>query len=108
MRAFGALQSQFTTESHLDICAEKLGLDPFEIRRINMMQNGAITHTKQKLGSVSIGQVLEEAEKVSGWETGAPIVRGPTRGDLGGDGNREPCTLVPRHAAPVTPKEEVA
>ena len=28
-RSFGALQAQFATETHLDICAEKLGLDPF-------------------------------------------------------------------------------
>ena len=50
-RSFGALQTQFATESHLDICAERLGLDPFEIRRINAMRDGAVTHTKQKLGS---------------------------------------------------------
>ncbi len=40
-RSFGALQAQFATETHLDICAEKLGLDPFEIRRINAMRDGA-------------------------------------------------------------------
>ena len=40
-RSFGALQTQFATESHLDICAERLGLDPFEIRRINAMRDGA-------------------------------------------------------------------
>lgn len=109
MRAFGSLQSQFATESHLDICAEKLGLDPFEIRRINMMQNGAVTHTMQKLGSVSIDQVLAEAEKASGWEPGAPSVRGSTRSDLGQAGNREPCTLIPRAPSPSEPPtEEVA
>ena len=52
-RSFGALQAQFATETHLDICAEKLGLDPFEIRRINAMRDGAMTHTKQTLNSVS-------------------------------------------------------
>ncbi|MFZ0102133.1 MAG: molybdopterin cofactor-binding domain-containing protein, partial [Pseudolabrys sp.] len=40
-RSFGALQTAFATESHLDICAERLGLDPFEIRRINAMRDGA-------------------------------------------------------------------
>src|SRR5690606_35132209 len=35
-RTFGGMQAQFATESHLDILAEKLGLDPFEIRRKNM------------------------------------------------------------------------
>ena len=41
-RSFGALQTAFATESHLDICAERLGLDPFEIRRINAMRDGAL------------------------------------------------------------------
>jgi nicotinate dehydrogenase large molybdopterin subunit len=75
-RTFGAMQSQFATESHLDICAERLGLDPFEIRRINGMRDGAVTHTRQKLGSVSFSRVLEAAEKASRWETGAPVSRG--------------------------------
>src|SRR5262249_28874011 len=60
-RSFGALQTQFATETHLDICAEKLGLDPFEIRRINAMRDGAMTHTKQKLKSVSLMHALDAA-----------------------------------------------
>ena len=75
-RSFGALQSQFATETHLDICAEKLGLDPFEIRRINAMRDGATTHTKQKLGSVSMLRALDAAEQASRWEAGAPSSRG--------------------------------
>jgi len=95
-RTFGAMQAQFATESHMDICAEKLGLDPFEIRRINMMRDGAVTHTQQMLGSVSIGEVLDAAEQSSGWEAGAPTMRGPQRSDLGGEGTRPPCTLGAR------------
>ena len=96
MRSFGALQSEFATECHLDLCAERLAMDPFEIRRVNMMRNGAVTHTKQKLGSVSIGRVLDAAESASGWEGGPPNVRGAVRRDLGGSGNRRPCTLGAR------------
>ncbi|HEY2137036.1 MAG TPA: molybdopterin cofactor-binding domain-containing protein [Xanthobacteraceae bacterium] len=97
-RSFGALQSQFATESHLDICAEKLGLDPFEIRRINAMRDGALTHTKQKLKSVSLLAALEAAEKASGWHAGAPTARGATRQDLAGDGVRPSCGLGTRFA----------
>ena len=108
-RTFGAMQAQFATESHLDICAEKLGLDPFEIRRINMMGEGATTHTRQKLGSVSLGAVLEAAEQASGWEAGPPVSRGAQRNDLGKDGNRQPCTLGARIRSPTKPlHEEVA
>ncbi|MEM7636275.1 MAG: aldehyde oxidoreductase, partial [Pseudomonadota bacterium] len=81
-------------------CAEKLGLDPFEFRRINMMQNGAVTHTQQQLGSVSIGRVLEAAEKASRWETGPVSMRGQERADLGGDDTRPPCTLGARFRKP--------
>ncbi|MEO1199484.1 MAG: molybdopterin cofactor-binding domain-containing protein [Pseudomonadota bacterium] len=95
-RTFGGMQAQFATESHLDIAAERLGLDPFEIRRINMMRDGAITHTKQELGSVSIGRVMDAAETASRWEAGAPTTRGETRGDLGGPDTRAPCTLGAR------------
>ena len=97
-RSFGALQTQFTTESTLDIAAEKLGLDPFEIRRINAMRDGAQTHTKQQLRSVSYLRVLEAAERASKWESGAPTSRGNTRQDLAteGDGVRAPCSLGAR------------
>ena len=107
-RTFGAMQAQFATESHLDIAAEKLGLDPFEIRRRNMMRDGAFTHTRQELGSVSLGTVLEVAESSSRWEAGSPG-RGATRSDLGGEGTRQPCTLGARLTpAPASPKQEVA
>jgi CO/xanthine dehydrogenase Mo-binding subunit len=95
-RSFGALQSQFATESHLDICAEKLGLDPFEIRRINAMRDGAVTHTKQKLGSVSFLRALEATERSARWEPGAPVSRGTSRSDLYQEGARAPCTLGAR------------
>lgn len=97
-RSFGALQTQFATESHLDICAEKLGLDPFEIRRINAMRDGAETHTKQQLKSVSYLRVLEAAEKASKWEQGAPVSRGTSRADFArvGEGVRAACSLGAR------------
>jgi CO/xanthine dehydrogenase Mo-binding subunit/aerobic-type carbon monoxide dehydrogenase small subunit (CoxS/CutS family) len=95
-RSFGALQAQFATESHLDICAEKLGLDPFEIRRLNAMRDGAMSHTKQRLKSVSYVRALDAAEQASRWEKGAPAARGDSRGDLGGEGTRAPCALGAR------------
>ncbi|MFN3657347.1 MAG: molybdopterin-dependent oxidoreductase [Pseudolabrys sp.] len=98
-RSFGALQTQFATESHLDMAAERLGLDPFEIRRINAMRNGATTHTKQKLGNVSLTRVLNALEKGSGWEAGAPSPRGATRKDLDRADIRPPVALGARFEA---------
>jgi CO/xanthine dehydrogenase Mo-binding subunit/aerobic-type carbon monoxide dehydrogenase small subunit (CoxS/CutS family) len=98
-RSFGALQAAFATESHLDICAERIGLDPFQLRRINAIHDGAVTHTRQQLGSVSLSRVLDAAEKASGWEAGAPVSRGDRRGDLNREGIRPPCALGARFAA---------
>ena len=105
-RSFGALQTAFATESHLDICAERLGLDPFEIRRINAMRDGALTHTKDRLGSVSLMRALDALEKASGWEIGAPTSRGHGRRDLNRGDIRPPCTLGARFAA--VEKQEAA
>ena len=97
-RSFGALQTAFATESHLDICAERLAIDPFQIRRINAMRDGALTHTKAKLESVSLTRALDALEKASGWETGAPSSRGDRRQDLNRDDIRPPCALGARFA----------
>ena len=101
-RSFGALQSEFATESHLDMIAERLGIDPIELRRINGMRDGAVTHTRQQLDSVSLMTVLDAVFKAAGWEVGAPTVRGNTRNDLGAAGNRPPCMLGARLKAPET------
>ncbi len=95
-RSFGAFQSEFATECHLDICAERLGMDPIELRRVNAMRDGSVTHTKQKLGSVSYSRILDALEQGSGWEAGAPTVRGGERTDLDLSGSRQPCTLGAR------------
>ena len=104
-RSFGALQTAFATESHLDICAERLGLDPFEIRRINAMRDGAVTHTKQKLGCVSLTRALDAAEKASGWEAGAPVSRGGTRRDLNRADIRPPVALGARFGGRIEKQE---
>jgi len=95
-RTFGGMQAQFATESMMDMAAEALDLDPFEIRRVNMMKIGALTHTQQKLETASLDRVLDAAEQASRWEKGAPRVRGPERGDLNGPDTRKPCTLGAR------------
>jgi CO/xanthine dehydrogenase Mo-binding subunit/aerobic-type carbon monoxide dehydrogenase small subunit (CoxS/CutS family) len=105
-RSFGALQTAFATESHLDICAERLGLDPFEIRRINAMRDGAVTHTKAKLTSVSLLRALDAVEQASGWQAGPPISRGATRNDTNRADIRPPCALGARFAA--AEKQEAA
>ena len=61
-RGFGAPQTEFAVEVHMDRIAERLGMDPVELRRINALRPGDITATGQTLRSdASAHMVLEEA-----------------------------------------------
>ena len=95
-RCFGGLQPQFATEVHMDLCAERMGMDPVEFRRINAMRDGAITHTRQQIGPVSMLKTLEAATGAAGWTPAVPFTRGPHRTDLGRAGTRQPCALDAR------------
>jgi CO/xanthine dehydrogenase Mo-binding subunit len=67
-RGFGAPQTQFATECHLDRIAEKLGIDPVELRRKNAYREGDVTPTGQVLReSVGTHEVLERTVERVGW-----------------------------------------
>lgn len=54
MRGFGVTQTAFASESQMDIIAEKLGMNPMELRLKNVYQVGSITPNGQVLLS-SVG-----------------------------------------------------
>ena len=56
-RGFGAPQSLFALERHLDVCAGKLGLDPVQLRRANFLRLG---------DSMATGQVIREDLDLAG------------------------------------------
>lgn len=61
-RGFGAPQSQFAAEVHMDRIAEAIGLDPVRIREVNALRPGDTTATGQRLGTdCSALTVLREA-----------------------------------------------
>ena len=61
-RGFGAPQTEFAVEVHMDRIAEALGMDPVEIRRMNALRPGDTTATGQTLrDDCSAHMVLEEA-----------------------------------------------
>jgi CO/xanthine dehydrogenase Mo-binding subunit len=63
-RGFGAPQSQFAAEVHMDRIAERLGLDPVRVREINALRPGDTTATGQRLGKdCSALVVLRKAVK---------------------------------------------
>src|SRR5687768_6786252 len=61
-RGFGAPQTEFAVEVHMDRIAEHLGMDPVDLRRLNALRPGDKTATGQTLrDDASAHMVLEEA-----------------------------------------------
>jgi xanthine dehydrogenase molybdenum-binding subunit len=59
-RGFGVTQSAFAIESMMDMLAEKLELDPVELRHMNALQVGSLTNTGQTLReSVGLKECIE-------------------------------------------------
>lgn len=49
-RGFGNPQAHFAVERHMDVIADRLRMDPVELRRINMIRDGQTTATGQVIG----------------------------------------------------------
>jgi CO/xanthine dehydrogenase Mo-binding subunit len=65
-RGFGAPQVAFATERQVDVLADRLGMDPAEVRRINLWDEGSITASGERLrGGVPIGETLLKALEIS-------------------------------------------
>ncbi|MFP5379755.1 MAG: xanthine dehydrogenase family protein molybdopterin-binding subunit, partial [Vicinamibacteria bacterium] len=80
-RGFGAPQSQFAMEAHMDRIAEALGLDPVAIRESNALGPGDTTATGQVLGEdASARDVLREAVRRSRFHEKREQWRGTGRG----------------------------
>jgi CO/xanthine dehydrogenase Mo-binding subunit len=79
MRGFGVPQVVFAHESQMDILAERIGLDPFEIRLINGLKPEASTATGQRLGdSVGLSDTIRNVkEEIS--KRGVPKASGSKR-----------------------------
>ncbi len=64
MRGFGVPQMAFAVEQNLTELAEKVGIDPIQLRKNNAYQVGSVTPTGQVLQSgVGITKTLEAIEK---------------------------------------------
>jgi 4-hydroxybenzoyl-CoA reductase subunit alpha len=66
-RGHGSVQPRFAFEVQLDQLAEKLGLDPLEIRRRNFQGDFTRTVNGQRITSNGFLQCLDEVERASDW-----------------------------------------
>jgi len=66
--SFGIKQPMFAQESLMDMVAEGLGVDPFELRLKNTVRAGDVTMVGQKIDSCGIEECLERVAEYSRWK----------------------------------------
>ncbi len=68
-RGFGGPQGLFVAETQMNKLAERLGLDPVELRQRNLLSEGALLSVRTPLPpGISLQQVLESCAERSGWK----------------------------------------
>lgn len=72
MRAPAGPMSNFALESHLDIIAADLGIDPLELRLRNIIREGDICPTGQTAVDVGLEECLRKAAAAIGWDQRNP------------------------------------
>jgi CO/xanthine dehydrogenase Mo-binding subunit len=79
-RGFGAPQTEFAIEVHMDRIAEALGMDPVTLREMNALRPGDTTATGQRLREDSSAhQVLAEAVRRTDFRRKREAYRGTNR-----------------------------
>lgn len=83
MRGYGSPQVIFANESLMDELALELGLSPLEVRLKNILKNGSVTASGQKLDrhEVSLAEVMKKAAEAIGYEEKYREYSKPQRGD---------------------------
>jgi CO/xanthine dehydrogenase Mo-binding subunit len=72
VRAPAGPMSNFASESQMDIIAHDLGIDPLEIRLRNIVREGDLSPTGQKMTQVGLEECLLKAAEAIGWDRRNP------------------------------------
>ncbi|MEN6300143.1 MAG: molybdopterin cofactor-binding domain-containing protein [Anaerolineaceae bacterium] len=89
-RGFGGPQATFAAETQMNRLAEKLGMDPVEIRMRNVFREGSIMAVDSPLPpGVSMPQVVAECAKAAGWQESARGWKAPQKNQI--DTAAKPC-----------------
>src|SRR5439155_1188561 len=93
-RGFGAPQSLFAMERHMDRIAQAVGLSPIEVRRRNFLRPGQTTTTDQEVREpIDLAKLLDRALELSDYRSKKQrshcrITHGHGRGQTGAFGGR--------------------
>jgi CO/xanthine dehydrogenase Mo-binding subunit len=69
IRGFGGVQSGFAIESHMDMLARGIGMDPVEFRLKNATDPNTVTVNKLILSSNGLKECIVKAAQASGWKS---------------------------------------
>lgn len=82
-RGFGTTQVTWACEVQMDIIAERLGIDPLEIRLKNCLVEGDEWINGQVLRGVGLTETLNKSSQAIGWGQAKPEPTGPKRRGTG-------------------------
>jgi CO/xanthine dehydrogenase Mo-binding subunit len=69
LRGFGVPQAVWAYESQMDMIAERLNIDPIELRRRNLLRDGDSFATGEKLAHMQFDELLDNAAADLQWQT---------------------------------------
>ncbi len=67
MRGHGTVNVRHAFEALMDSMAQELGLDPFEVRRVNLISKMGLTENDLMVQSYGLPECLDWVETASGW-----------------------------------------
>lgn len=68
MRGFGGVQAGFAIESHMDLLAQGIGMDPVEFRMKNITTPNMVTINKMVLTTNGLKECIEKATDACDWK----------------------------------------
>src|SRR5262245_28556373 len=68
-RAPGAIQAVFASESHMDLIAEELKMDPAKFRMMNLIGEGEVNALGKTWSGVKAKETLKAALDAAGWQS---------------------------------------
>ena len=72
MRAPAKPQVHFAVESHTDMIAKELGMDPYQFRLLNILKAGDATPTGEHWQDIRAEETLRAAAEAAGWDSPKP------------------------------------
>ncbi len=67
-RGFGGMEGRFALEVHLDKIAEKLGIDPVELRLKQLAEPNSVTVNGLRIGSMGLGECIRKVAERAQWK----------------------------------------